>query len=223
MASTGETAWASAAREHGWLTGPEADTAACDATVVPIVTGRVDPAALDRLVDAFLAGHGPASHGPASPASAGRAPLSPHTRQRLAGALLGLAADALSGPGGLAARLRGGLDGTPVTSVSLPLDVGAASETIPVHLRRLVSARHPHCAFPGCEQPASVCDVHHLVPRADGGATALPNLVSLCSFHHLVAVHRWGWQLRMNPDGTTTATGPDGRILHSHGPPTQAA
>jgi hypothetical protein len=63
--------------------------------------------------------------------------------------------------------------------------------------------------------------VHHLIPRSDGGATALGNLGLLCSFHHLIAVHRWGWTLALNGDGTTTATSPDGkRVLHSHGPPT---
>jgi hypothetical protein len=37
-------------------------------------------------------------------------------------------------------------------------------------------------------------------------------------------VHRWGWTLALNPDGTTTATSPDGkRILRSHGPPGAAA
>jgi hypothetical protein len=37
-------------------------------------------------------------------------------------------------------------------------------------------------------------------------------------------VHRWGWQLVLNPDGTTTATSRDGkRVLHSHAPPTAAA
>ena len=58
-------------------------------------------------------------------------PLPPATRERLRRALLGLAADALSGPDGLAARLRAALDGTPLTTVSLPLDTGAAAETIP--------------------------------------------------------------------------------------------
>ena len=42
----------------------------------------------------------------------------------------------------------------------------------------------------------------------------------LCAFHHLIAIHRWGWTLRLKPDGTTTATSPDGRrTYHSHGPP----
>lgn len=66
--------------------------------------------------------------------------------------------------------------------------------------------------------------MHHLVPRSAGGATALPNLVPLCRFHHLIASHHWGWTLRLNPDATTTATSPDGRrVWHSHGPPSRAA
>jgi hypothetical protein len=42
----------------------------------------------------------------------------------------------------------------------------------------------------------------------------------LCSFHHLIAVHRWGWGIVLHPDGTLTATSPDRtRTLHDHGPP----
>ena len=37
---------------------------------------------------------------------------------------------------------------------------------IPAHLRRAATTRHPHCAFPGCDQPASVCHIHHMVPRS---------------------------------------------------------
>ena len=283
--SAAEDAWAAArASQPGWLTGPDADAALCDATVIPVVTGHVDWAALDQLADAFQLCRGVGQHaGPARPAdvtdsgpgqparvgqpagpaatartgipatttppasrtahgpgtaSAARStghgrtctcgadtspptgPLSPATRGRLRRALLGLAADALSGPDGLAARLRAALDGRALTSVSLPLDIGAATETIPAHLRRAATTRHPHCAFPGCDQPATVCDIHHLIPRARGGPTTLPNLVPLCAFHHLTAIHRWGWTLTLGSDGTTTATSPDGqRILHSHSPP----
>ena len=67
----------------------------------------------------------------------------------------------------------------------------------------------------------SVCQIHHLIPRSNGGPTALSNLITLCAFHHLIAIHGWGWTLRLHPDGTTTATSPDGRrVFHSHGPPT---
>jgi HNH endonuclease len=278
-ASAVEVTWAAArTAQPGWLTGPEADAAACDASAVPIVIGHIDPIALDYLAEVRLAttslwtataatsSHVDGADGGASPAGGagnqsgtsggrpgtrrqagnaagpaaatdrgclGAQPLSADTQQRLRRALLALAADALSGPGGLAAQLRttvlratsprAGLDRDPLASVSLPLDIGPATETIPAHLRRAVTARHPHCAFPGCAQPASVCEVHHIIPRSRGGPTSLANLVTMCTFHHKIVVHRWGWMLRLNSDGTTTAASPDGRTLHSHGPPRQAA
>jgi hypothetical protein len=41
--------------------------------------------------------------------------------------------------------------------------------------------------------------------------------------HHQVMIHRWGWTLVLNPDGTTTAWNPDRtKVLHSHGPPARA-
>ncbi len=128
----------------------------------------------------------------------------------------------LSGPDGLAAWLRTRQPGL-AGSVSLPLDIGAATDTIPAHLRRAVARRDRHCRFPGCEQPPAACHVHHLIPRSKGGPTSLANCTLLCTFHHLIAVHRWGWILTLNPDGTTVATSPDGqRTLHSHAPPTAA-
>ena len=221
-ASEAEAAWrAAAAHGPGWLPGPDAGAAACDATIAPVVTGHVDPAALDRLTEAFLAIHG---HGGCT--CPPRTPLSAETIARLRSSLLAMAADVLSGPGGLAAWLRQsqltgpGASASLPLDVPLPLDVGEAEPVIPAHLRRAAAARHPHCAFPGCDQPSSVCHIHHLVPRSDGGPTALHNLVPLCAFHHLIVIHRWGWTLRLKTDGATTATSPDGRrTYHSHGPP----
>ena len=128
----------------------------------------------------------------------------------------------LSGPGGVAAWLRGQFTG-PAGTISLPLDIGTATDTIPVHIRRAVTHRDRHCRFPGCDAPAARCHVHHLRHRADGGETSVGNCCLLCVFHHLIAVHRWGWQLTLNPDGTTTAVSPDRkRTYHSHAPPTAA-
>jgi len=56
--------------------------------------------------------------------------------------------------------------------------------------------------------------VHHIVPRSNGGITELSNLLCLCSFHHLIAVHTWGWAVHLNGDGTVTAAHPTGRSLH---------
>jgi hypothetical protein len=235
-----EAAWAGQA-----TAGPGDD---CDAQIVPVVTGRVDPAVLDRLTAALL--HGtppwPARDSPAAPAAFGpSAPGHPSgsdqpaTSDQLGGTgaarqaraeraarrlILKAAADLLSGPGGLAAYLRTRLAPGTVASVSLPLDVGAVTETIPVHLRRAVAVRDRHCRFPGCDQPVMACHPHHIIPRSQGGPTSLTNMMLLCTFHHLIAVHRWGWGIRLHPDGTVTAVSPDGdKTLHSHGPPSQAA
>ena len=72
----------------------------------------------------------------------------------------------------------------------------------------------------GCDQPASACEVHHTKHKKNGGKTSTKDCVLLCSFHHQVVIHRWGWTLVLNPDGTTTAWNKDKtKVLHSHGPP----
>src|SRR5580693_4888339 len=52
-----------------WLDGRSAGAVACDATIIPVVTGQVDPAALDDLVSLCLqfAGHGPHCGSPPHP------------------------------------------------------------------------------------------------------------------------------------------------------------
>jgi Domain of unknown function (DUF222) len=233
-AAAGERSWASARAAAdgtpGWVhSRAAAEAYACDAQLIPVVTGHLDPAALDAAAGRYLAGFRRPDCGcggcTCPPGPGGPPPLSPRTRRRLANTVLAYAADILSGPAGLAAFLRTGVLASdfPATA-SLPLDTGTATATVPPHLRRLVILRDRHCAFPGCRQKPVHCQAHHLIPRAKGGVTALHNLALLCPFHHLIAVHRWGWALALNPDGTTTATSPDGkRILRSHGPPQATA
>jgi hypothetical protein len=86
--------------------------------------------------------------------------------------------------------------------------------------RRLIAAG----LLPGRAGQSRQLMVHITLAQLLGMPTALPNLVLLCSFHHLTVIHRWGWTLTLHPDGGTTAVSPDGaRTLHSHGPPGQAA
>jgi Domain of unknown function (DUF222) len=176
--------------------------------------GQADPATPGQR-DAQAAGQAdPAT--PPSPQTPGRA------HRAAAGLAIAGAIRLLSGPGGLASLLRSQLGG-PAGTISLPLDIGTATDTIPVHIRRAVTSRDRHCRFPGCDAPVARCHVHHLRHRADGGETSVANCCLLCVFHHLIAVHRWGWQLTLNPDGTTTAVSPDRkRTYHSHAPPTAA-
>jgi len=212
-----------AEREAAWpgpAAGPGDD---CDATIVPVVTGAVDPVMLDRLAAALLRGSPGDTGQPdiaGQPGAAWRRRAERAARQ----VVIAAAADLLSGPGGLAAWLRTGLAPGPAASPSLPLDTGTATETIPAHLRRAVMVRDRHCRFPGCEQPPAACHPHHIVPRSDGGPTCLANLLLLCSFHHLIVVHRWGWGITLLPDGTVSAVSPDrSRVLRSHSPPAQVA
>ena len=210
-----QAARAAAEGQPGWLTGPAAQAYACDAAIIPVVTGQADHAALAELagqIHATTLTAGP--HEPASPAALAR----------LHQTLLRHAATLLSGPGGLASFLRTRLTGDHFPAVSLPLDTGTPTNIISGALRRAVITRDRCCAFPGCDHPPAACQVHHLTPRAHGGQTRLSNLVLLCAFHHLTAVHRWGWTLTLHADGTITALNPDRtRTLHSHGPPSRAA
>jgi hypothetical protein len=203
-------------------TGPEAGAAACDATIAPVISGHLDWAALDDLTDLLLKAYAEAHDEAAADGQAARADaLSPALHQELRHALLQGAISLLSGPSGLAAQVRTQTLDHPFNGHSQPLDLGAPTPVIPAALRRAVTLRDQHCRFPGCDQPPSVCQVHHLRPRAHDGPTALDNLALLCRFHHLIVIHRWGWTLAWHPDGTTTATSPDGRSLAS--PPRRVA
>ncbi len=136
---------------------------------------------------------------------------------------VGKAVDLLSGPGGLASFLRRRQLGARLGGPSLPLDVGV-SEDIPAAIRRAVILRDQHCRFPGgCDQPAVGCEVHHLTHKADGGKTSVHDCALFCTFHHQVAIHRWGWTVVLNPDGTTTAWNPGRtKVINSHSPRAQA-
>ena len=213
-----------------WLDGAAAQAVTCDATLTPVVTGDTDLSVLDDLVRlcveldrldhrADLATDGTPT---VSPAPAPPAPPS-LSREALQQAIIGKAADLLSGPGGLASFLRTKQLGARLAGPSLPLDIGY-SKTIPPGIRNAVILRDRRCRWPGgCNQPASACEVHHVKHKANGGHTSTKDCVLLCSYHHQIVIHRWGWTLVLNPDGTTTAWNPDRtKVLRSHSPPARA-
>jgi uncharacterized protein DUF222 len=156
------------------------------------------------------------------PAAAAAGPGS-LSREALERAIIGQAVALLSGPGGLASFLRRQQLGAPLAGPSLPLDIGY-SDTVPAAIRHAVTLRDRHCRWAGgCTQPAAACQVHHVRHKANGGPTSVKDCILLCFFHHQVVIHRWGWQLVLNPDGTTTAWNPDRtKVLHSHSPPARA-
>jgi hypothetical protein len=130
-----------AGNTNGVPAPPGAD---CDAAITPVVTGTVDPGVLDQLAGILLT-----SPGTGSPRTGPATGMTTSAVRQLA---IGHAARLLSGPGGLASWLRTSqLDGY-AASVSLPLDIGATTDTIPVNLRRAIARRDQRCRFPGCDQ-----------------------------------------------------------------------
>jgi len=202
-----------------WLDGDAAAAMACDAAMAPFVTGEVNPAALQDLVRLCVQLDRLHHHADGDATSA-PAPDTTLAWEALERAVIGKAVDLLSGPGGLASFLRRRQLGARLGGPSLPLDIGY-SETIPAGIRIAVTLRDKHCQWAGrCNQPASACQVHHVRHKANGGKTSARDCVLLCFFHHQIVIHRWGWTLVLNPDGTTTAWNPDRtKVLHSHGPP----
>ncbi len=89
-----------------------------------------------------------------------------------------------------------------VSPLGQVLDVGRRARTVPAPMWAALMVRDRSCAFPGCDTPTSRCDAHHVVHWADGGPTALTNLVLLCRYHHQRVLHdddhEDRWQVRID-------------------------
>jgi hypothetical protein len=204
-----------------WLDGDAARAFACDASVTPVVLGEVNYPVLDHLVR-LCAELARLNDTEATDSQDEPQPPTLRVREALEQQIIGKAVDLLSGPGGLASFLRRRQLGARLGGPSLPLDVGYA-ETVPPGIRNAVILRDNHCQWAGrCNQPAAACEVHHVKHKSKGGKTSLKDCILLCWFHHQIVIHRWGWTLVLNPDGTTTAWNPDkSKVLRSHSPPTR--
>ena len=210
------------ASDGAWLDGDAAGAIACDAAMAPIVTGDVNVDALEDLVrlcvelDRLRRGGRDAARGSGGPGTDTTAAWA-----ALEQAVIGKAVDLLSGPGGLAS-----LPAPPAARRA----AGRAEPAAGHRVRRDDPGRDPQrgdrCGTGTASGPAAApsprrrCEVHHTKHKADGGKTSTRTAFSLCPFHHQIVIHRWGWTLVVNPDGTTTAWNKDKtKTLHSHGPP----
>ena len=136
-----------------WLNGDAAKAVACDAAMAPIVTGEVNPGALEELVGLCVQLHKlrhgtPDGDGTDGTADAGAPADTSRAWEAIEQAVIGKAVDLLSGPGGLASFLRRRQLGVRLGGPSLPLDIGYA-ETVPAGIRNAVILRDKHCRWPG--------------------------------------------------------------------------
>jgi Domain of unknown function (DUF222) len=76
-------------------------------------------------------------------------------------------------------------------------------------LAEFVRLRDVTCRFPGCDEPAEVCDIDHTVPFPLG-PTHPSNCKLLCRYHHLLKTFWTAWHDVQLPDGTVQWTSPTG-------------
>lgn len=101
-----------------------------------------------------------------------------------------------------------------------PLSVGRRTRVISPALRRALRSRDGGCRFPGCEHRRFL-HAHHIEHWARGGATALSNLIQLCSHHHRL-VHEGGFIVQSNAGEGIVFRRPDGRAIPAV-PPAEGA
>ncbi len=92
-----------------------------------------------------------------------------------------------------------------------PLGIGRQGRLVPGWLERVLRHRDGGaCRFPGCER-TTFLKSHHLKHWADGGATDLDNLVTLCGTHHRL-IHEGGWRIGGDAGGELRFHDPAGRV-----------
>ena len=96
------------------------------------------------------------------------------------------------------------------TVLDRSFSVGRARRTVPPAMRTSIGLRDGSCRYPGCDRPLPWTDAHHADHWADLGETEVPNLVSMCRFHHRV-VHEQGRTVTLHADGAVTISPPGSR------------
>jgi len=69
--------------------------------------------------------------------------------------------------------------------ITLPPPIAESGYRPSSALAEFVRCRDLTCRFPGCDQPAAVCEIDHTIPYPVG-PTHPSNLKLLCVFHHLI-------------------------------------
>ena len=152
-----------------YVTGPDADAAACDAALIPVVSGHIDWAVLDQLTERVPEDRQPPQR-PRQRRTGGAVPELTAADPRTAPAHpAAWSIDLLSGPGGFPASCAPPTGG-PVHHPSPAAGPRPHHPGVPPHLRKAVIQRDKHCQFPGCTQPPSVCESPPSDPVVQGGA-----------------------------------------------------
>jgi hypothetical protein len=102
-------------------------------------------------------------------------------------------------------------------STEEPIDLGRTRRDPDPRLRRAVLLRDRGCRFAGCDRPWAWCEIHHLLPWAEGGRTDRANLMVLCTRHHH-DVHEGGFRILKRAGGGFRTLRPDGSEIEASPP-----
>lgn len=81
-----------------------------------------------------------------------------------------------------------------ITETGIPLGLGRKQRTVTRRLRRFILDRDGGCTVEGCSSRYRL-EIHHVLPWSHGGRTDPEHLITLCWYHHHIAVHREGLQV----------------------------
>lgn len=97
-------------------------------------------------------------------------------------------------------------------SAGLPISLSRATDQPTAGLYLALAHRDGGCRHPGCDAPASWCDIAHATARRHGGPVTIDNTLLLCRRHHRRldlgswTIHIDGWQATFtDPTGHTLA------------------
>jgi hypothetical protein len=181
--------WVSGAGRTVEMTPPSLETALCDAKHIGSIDSDVSaPSRTIPSEDRATPGNDPAipSRGPATASKGPTTPRGPATSQGPAPSPKS-DADASHSPGqgtqsttGASPNDRTRRNATCPPGASTSHSCERAKSDIPPALRRKVLHRdRSTCRVPWCRSSRN-CDLHHIVPRAEGGQHTEENLITLC-------------------------------------------
>jgi hypothetical protein len=107
-------------------------------------------------------------------------------------------------PDAMVASLRANATIEPVlVDDGAPVVVGARGQALSPKIVRAVLLRDGHCRWPGCDRRNGL-QIHHLIPRSQGGNDDIANLAAVCAGgitdHHHKLIPTGFWHLTGNPN-----------------------